>query len=109
MPAGDRLPGEADMLGVDWRGPMPSALAWRCAFSWKRSPARRWRDRLAGAALACLLATGAHAEVPETPRLRSIGVADGLPSSTVAALALDRAGYLWIGTRDGLARYDGVG
>jgi len=46
---------------------------------------------------------------PETPQFRPVGVADGLPSSTVAALALDRDGFLWIGTRDGLARYDGVG
>jgi signal transduction histidine kinase/streptogramin lyase/ActR/RegA family two-component response regulator len=46
---------------------------------------------------------------PETPQFRVVGVADGLPSSEIAALALDRDGYLWIGTRDGLARYDGVG
>ncbi len=46
---------------------------------------------------------------PETPQFRQVGVGDGLPSSTIAALALDRDGYLWIGTRDGLARYDGVG
>jgi ligand-binding sensor domain-containing protein/CheY-like chemotaxis protein len=46
--------------------------------------------------------------VPETPQFRQVGVADGLPSSGVTGLALDRDGYLWISTRDGLARYDGV-
>jgi ligand-binding sensor domain-containing protein/signal transduction histidine kinase/CheY-like chemotaxis protein len=51
----------------------------------------------------------ASAGVPETPRFRLLGVADGLPSSRVNALARDRAGYLWIATADGLARYDGVG
>ncbi len=51
----------------------------------------------------------ARAAVPESPRLRVIGVADGLPSSAVRGLAQDRAGYLWIATTDGLARYDGVG
>ncbi|HMB42430.1 MAG TPA: two-component regulator propeller domain-containing protein, partial [Luteimonas sp.] len=32
-----------------------------------------------------------------------------MPSSGTTALARDRDGYLWIGTKDGLARYDGVG
>jgi signal transduction histidine kinase/DNA-binding response OmpR family regulator/ligand-binding sensor domain-containing protein len=34
-------------------------------------------------------------------------VEDGLPQSFVSALAQDDDGFLWIGTRDGLARYDG--
>lgn len=51
---------------------------------------------------------GATARIPETPLFRQFGAADGLPSSTVDKLAQDRAGYLWLGTRDGLARFDGV-
>ncbi len=51
----------------------------------------------------------AHAAVPETPRFRLLGVAEGMPSSSVNALTRDRDGYLWIATIDGLARYDGVG
>ena len=43
------------------------------------------------------------------PLFHNFGVADGMPSSTVWKLAQDRDGYLWIGTADGLARYDGVG
>jgi len=43
------------------------------------------------------------------PYFRTLGAADGLPSSTVWKLAQDRDGYIWIGTADGLARYDGVG
>jgi ligand-binding sensor domain-containing protein len=34
-------------------------------------------------------------------------VEDRLPQSFISALAQDRDGFLWIGTRDGLARYDG--
>jgi signal transduction histidine kinase/ActR/RegA family two-component response regulator/sugar lactone lactonase YvrE len=56
----------------------------------------------------CLFAF-AHAGVPESPRLRVVGVADGLPSSSVNGMAHDRSGYLWVATDDGLARYDGIG
>ena len=55
------------------------------------------------------LAAPAWARLPETPRLRQLTVADGLPSNVIHALAGDRSGYLWIGTADGLARYDGAG
>jgi ligand-binding sensor domain-containing protein/signal transduction histidine kinase/CheY-like chemotaxis protein len=59
---------------------------------------------------ACLFAaTAARAGVPELPRFRVVGVPEGLPSSTVNALARDHAGYVWIATLDGLARYDGMG
>jgi len=44
-----------------------------------------------------------------TPLFRHFRVADGLPSSVVYELAEDRDGFVWIGTHDGLARYDGVG
>ena len=62
---------------------------------------------LLGLCLACCAA--AHAAVPEIPRFRVLGAADGLPNTTIPALARDRAGYLWVATHDGLARYDGVG
>ncbi len=45
--------------------------------------------------------------VAETPRMRRLGVAEGLPSRMVLALAQDRRGYVWAATDDGLARYDG--
>jgi signal transduction histidine kinase/ligand-binding sensor domain-containing protein/CheY-like chemotaxis protein len=46
--------------------------------------------------------------LPENPLFRQFGTAQGLPSATVNKLAQDRDGNLWIGTLDGLARYDGV-
>lgn len=38
---------------------------------------------------------------------QSFGVADGLPSNTVYAIAQDRSGDLWFGTEAGASRYDG--
>ncbi len=66
---------------------------------------RRW-VWLLGLAMLC---AAAQAAVPEIPRFRLLGSADGLPATTIPALARDREGYLWIATWDGLARYDGVG
>lgn len=34
---------------------------------------------------------------------------EGLPQNTVGAMACDAQGHLWVGTQDGLARYDGRG
>ena len=61
----------------------------------------------------CLWADAAWAQngalTVNIPQPRQISVLDGLPSSRINAIAEDRQGYLWIATRDGLARYDGVG
>ncbi len=48
-------------------------------------------------------------ELRSTPLFRKFGVAEGMPSSSVHAIAEDRAGFIWIATVDGLARYDGTG
>lgn len=53
-------------------------------------------------------ATAVTAAVPETPLPRRIGLAEGLPATQINVLAQDHSGYLWVGTADGLARYDGV-
>ncbi|MGB0135562.1 ATP-binding protein [Dokdonella sp.] len=45
---------------------------------------------------------------PSDPWFEVLRVADGLPSSDVYAVRQDADGFVWIGTRDGLARYDGV-
>jgi len=67
----------------------------------------RFRTLMAG--VLCLLLPVAASAAPEPPPFRQFSVADGLPSSSLTGLALDRDGYLWIATRDGLARFDGVG
>ena len=37
-----------------------------------------------------------------------LGTTDGLPNPDVEAIVRDRAGYVWIGTRGGLVRHEGV-
>lgn len=39
--------------------------------------------------------------------LQKFTVENGLPQSSVSALYEDKYGFLWIGTQDGIARYDG--
>lgn len=43
-----------------------------------------------------------------SPRFISYSAADGLPSNTVYAIAQDADGVLWVGTRNGLASFDGT-
>ncbi|KAB2961995.1 MAG: diguanylate cyclase, partial [Thermoanaerobaculia bacterium] len=69
---------------------------------------------LAAGPLLLVGASGAPAAAPPSdlfdagvPFVRAIEVAGGLPQNTVHALLVDREGYLWAGTQDGLARYDG--
>lgn len=47
------------------------------------------------------------AQPPLYTHFKWFKVEDGLPQSFISALAQDADGFLWIGTRDGLARYDG--
>lgn len=59
-----------------------------------------------------LAAFAAHAARPETtlpavePRFVRFGPEHGLPTM-INDLTVDRQGYVWLGTADGLARYDG--
>ena len=47
--------------------------------------------------------------MPDTaPRFINYGAADGLPSNTVYAIVQDNDGLLWVGTRNGLASFDGL-
>lgn len=39
---------------------------------------------------------------------RQIDLADGLPFSTVNSIAQEQSGIMWIGTPDGLSRFDGI-
>ncbi|USX24860.1 diguanylate cyclase [Oxalobacteraceae bacterium OTU3CINTB1] len=56
--------------------------------------------------LACwaLCACAAAEQVP----LRQFGQADGLANQAVTSITQDAAGYLWVGTENGLFRFDGA-
>lgn len=62
--------------------------------------------------LGLALAPPARAIDPAVPfgRLLHDGwsVPEGLPQATVRAVLQDRSGYIWVGTEEGLARFDGV-
>ncbi|MEO8810207.1 MAG: ATP-binding protein [Rhodanobacter sp.] len=51
----------------------------------------------------------AHAvSIPATPQFRRYGVADGVPSGSIYAVAQDRRGLMWFGADGGLVRFDGT-
>ena len=65
--------------------------------------------RIIGFLMLWLLCGLVLAGVPERPRFRVVGMGQGLPSSDIKALVHDQQGYVWVGTADGLARYDSAG
>ncbi|OJV98510.1 MAG: hypothetical protein BGO52_12065 [Sphingobacteriales bacterium 44-61] len=48
-----------------------------------------------------------NAQFPDSLPFKTLNIADGLPQSFISSLVQDSTGFIWIGTRDGLARYDG--
>src|SRR5438552_11734260 len=71
----------------------------------------RWRLHAAAALSASLAgdALGQALPLPERPRFvfQHVGEAEGFGTKTITSLRQDRVGFLWIGTQDGLYRYDG--
>ena len=39
---------------------------------------------------------------------RYITIDDGLPNNKVNAVSMDKYGFMWFGTNDGVCRYDGI-
>ena len=70
--------------------------------------AHRLRSAVALAVLGTALLNLAGAASPSGYSSRLWQVEDGLPHNNVEALAQTRDGYLWVGTQNGLARFDGM-
>ncbi len=62
--------------------------------------------------LACCVCMSAWALDPDKSFEQFVenrwSIQDGLPQISVLAIAQDRDGYIWVGTQNGLARFDGV-
>ena len=56
-----------------------------------------------------LLGPAAAAQQPDPLRFSTLTAASGLAENSVYSLVQDQRGFLWVGTQDGLCRYDGVG
>ena len=69
------------------------------------------RRHLIPAALVAALLTGTasqlNADTSGTIRFQRLTSEDGLPQSAVHAVAQDSAGFMWLGTQEGLVRYNG--
>ena len=63
---------------------------------------------IVGELVGALLAPGSAAAQPEPFVREAWTVRDGMPVNAVTALLQSRDGYVWVGTFDGLARFDGM-
>ena len=66
------------------------------------SRAIRWR-----ACCGLILVSAQLCFAQENIRFERISVNEGLSQADVKSMVQDRFGFLWIGTRDGLNKYDG--
>jgi len=57
--------------------------------------------------LAIFLSTAEAQQLPIALKTKSYGVPEGLSQSTVTSIIEDNDGYIWIGTLNGLNRFDG--
>ncbi|MEZ4824872.1 MAG: two-component regulator propeller domain-containing protein [Bacteroidia bacterium] len=55
----------------------------------------------------CLASAVSVTGQPNDLRFEHFGMEDGLPNMTIQAITTDHNGYLWLGTWDGLSKYDG--
>src|SRR5215468_4603074 len=65
-----------------------------------------WTAALLLNGLICETSVAATADAPPLI-LEHLTTADGLPQATVMSTLQDSQGFVWLGTEDGLVRYDG--
>nr|WP_316638412.1 two-component regulator propeller domain-containing protein [uncultured Roseateles sp.] len=69
--------------------------------------ARRLITRWLALSVLLLWACGLGAMPLQSLRFQHLGVEDGLPQESVLATVQDGQGFIWMGTQNGLVRYDG--
>ena len=57
--------------------------------------------------LSCINISTSYANMVENYNFKNITIEDGLSQSTVETIYQDSKGYIWMGTNDGLDRYNG--
>ncbi|MBT1709695.1 response regulator [Fulvivirgaceae bacterium PWU5] len=55
----------------------------------------------------CLWAGTLHVAAQDSPLFSTLSMHDGLPSNIISAVAQDTRNFIWVGTANGLCRYDG--
>ena len=63
--------------------------------------------QLANKLLAAVILSAATGISARAQQYELFTVNEGLPQNYLLGLAQDSAGFIWLGTKDGLARYDG--
>ncbi len=58
--------------------------------------------------LACLAPRATASTAPATTFFKVVNTSSGLPDNSINDIAEDKFGFLWIGTWNGLSRYDGM-
>lgn len=66
-----------------------------------------WKSRLLAALLTLVIGLPAAAQAGGRRPFALLGPDEGLPSGAIISLAQDRDGFLWLGSENGLLRYEG--
>ncbi|MEM9916837.1 MAG: two-component regulator propeller domain-containing protein [Bacteroidota bacterium] len=71
------------------------------------TPADKWLSSLLMTSLFVLLTSSLSAQLFGLPHLERFTIFNGLPNNAIRSIHQDASGFLWIGTEDGLCRYNG--
>jgi ligand-binding sensor domain-containing protein len=66
------------------------------------------RRLIASILFICSTAAAAHAQLPTDIKFTNYTRASGLPEESINNIIQDSRGFLWIGSREGLIRFDGL-